>query len=180
MAGEEASAVGQPSPSSRRPAAPATTPPAEAPESPVGEEGGLTDGAQGVLELQGEGGEGHVLRHGHDGHRGQVAGRVPRVPLAAGGVQPKLVTWKRGVVGRPEGWAPLTLSRCHQLFLEDMLVPAAWDEPGTGTPPPCPPHCLPTGTPGHCTHISHQGSAHRRGAETNARTLGSPSSRPSQ
>lgn len=53
---------------------------------------GLTDSAEGVLEFQGEGGEGHVLRHWHDGHRGEVAGRVPRVPLAAHSMEPKLVT----------------------------------------------------------------------------------------
>lgn len=43
---------------------------------------GLTDGTEGMLELQGEGGEGHILRHGHDGHRREVAGGDPRVPLA--------------------------------------------------------------------------------------------------
>lgn len=56
--------------------------------------GGLTDGAEGMLEFQGEGRQRHIFRDRHDGHRGEVAGWVAGVPLAAGSVQAQLVPWK--------------------------------------------------------------------------------------
>lgn len=70
---------------------------------------GLTDGAEGMLELQGEGSEGHVLRHRHDGHRGEVAGGDPRVPLATCRVQPELVTCE---AQGPVSAGPVITSRC--------------------------------------------------------------------
>lgn len=42
----------------------------------------LTYGLQGMLELQGEGGQGHVIRRRQDGDGGQVRGRVGCIPLA--------------------------------------------------------------------------------------------------
>ena len=53
-----------------------------------------TDAAEGVLQLQGEGGEGDVIRDGQDGDSGEVGGRVPRVPLAGGGVETQTTCWE--------------------------------------------------------------------------------------
>lgn len=111
---------------------------------------GLTDGTEGVLELQGKGSEGHVLRHRHDGYCGEVAGRVPCVPLAAGGVQPELVTCRaQGCMSA--GGAGLAL---NSLCVSDCV----WMGPGHEglgarkgpwglTQPPG----LPVPTPGHPT-----------------------------
>lgn len=46
-----------------------------------------TDGEEGVLQLQGEGGEGDLLRHREDSHGGQVGRLVPGVPLTPRGVE---------------------------------------------------------------------------------------------
>ena len=50
-------------------------------------ERGLTDGQEGELQLQGEGGEGDLLRRGQHRHGAEVGGLVARVPLASWGVK---------------------------------------------------------------------------------------------
>ena len=49
-----------------------------------------------MLELQSEGGERDVFRDRHDGHGGEVAGRVTGVPFAARGVKSQRVTCCEG------------------------------------------------------------------------------------
>ena len=46
-----------------------------------------TDATEGVLQLQSEGGEGHLVRHGQNGDSRQVGHWVPCIPFAAGGVE---------------------------------------------------------------------------------------------
>lgn len=53
-----------------------------------------TDAIECVLQLQSEGGEGNVLRHGQDGDSGQVGGWVSCIPLTVGGVEGQVACCK--------------------------------------------------------------------------------------
>lgn len=53
-----------------------------------------TDGSQCVVQLQGEGSEGNLVRHGQDGDCGEVGGRVPHIPLTARGVEGQTTSWR--------------------------------------------------------------------------------------
>lgn len=54
----------------------------------------LTYGQQGVLKLQGEGGQRDVLGDRQHSDSGQVGRLVPSVPLAARGVQGQTASWR--------------------------------------------------------------------------------------
>lgn len=65
-----------------------------------------------MLEFQGEGGEGHILRHGHDGDSGEVAGGIVGVPLAAGSVEPERVTCCGNSPSEKLRASPLATGQC--------------------------------------------------------------------
>ena len=52
----------------------------------------LTYGLEGVLELEGEGGQGHLVGRRQDGDGGQVGSRVPCVPFTGRSLEARAVS----------------------------------------------------------------------------------------
>lgn len=82
----------------------------------------LTYGQQGVLQLQGEGGQGDVLGDGQHGDGGQVGRLIASVPLADGGVQGQTASWRSEQRSRncaEHTGATHTHTRRHELHLSE-------------------------------------------------------------